>query len=139
MSSRGKTRKVRPERISISISDFLQQSNYEDIEACLKWGEERRYEVYKKYTEEEPCQKMAERLKKEWEQYCIDRKRWDNISIPDIEKDSMSVKELHEYLTNIMTLHPGIADCKVYHEECCGNVETSYAEFDYGKNCVVLS
>jgi hypothetical protein len=138
MSSRGKTLKIRPTRISISISDVLHELNYPEVEACLKWAEEQGYQVYKKYTEEEPCQKMVERLKKEWEQYCIDRKKWDNISIPDLEKDALTVLELHEYLTNIMTLHPEIASCKVYHEECCGNIETSNIYFDYGKNCIVL-
>lgn len=67
------------------------------------------------------------------------RKKWNNVVILSLEKDSLTVLELHEYLSNIMTLHPDIANCKIYHEECCGNVETGNVEFDYGKNCVVLS
>jgi hypothetical protein len=121
----------------ISILDVLDKS-IPNFDACVAWATEEGYKIHKVYCESESKQ-MAERLQKEWEQFCLDKKKWDDVSIPSVKHEAITVQKLHEYLTEIMKLHPNIASCPVNHEECCGNTETYMVTFDYGKGCVVLS
>ncbi len=108
----------------------------EKAPVCVKWAEENHQLLIRPQTPER-SEKDAQHIIEKWQTRTAAKEAW-LAKIGEepgpLEKDDVvTIGELHTYLTSLLALHPDVADVPIRHEECCGDVETCYAEFDLEK------
>lgn len=90
----------------------------------------------------ERSEKDAQQIIEKWETRTAAKEKWlakIGTEPESLEKeDTLTIGELHAYLTSLLTLHPDVAHVPIRHEECCGDVETCYADFNLEKEYLRL-
>jgi hypothetical protein len=124
------------------VEECVQERFPDTIHSFTHWAKENNVLIARPQTPERSEQE-ADRLLKTWQTRTAAKAKWlEKLSVvPEaLEKDAcITVGDLHAYLSNLLTLHPDVAGVPVFHEECCGSVETVQADFDLEKERLCLT
>lgn len=113
----------------------------EKAPACVAWAVENHQLLIRPQTPER-SEKDAEHIIEKWQTRTAAKEKWlakIGNGPESLDKNvTVTIGELHAYLTSLLALHPDVAHVPIRHEECCGDVETGYVEFDLEKEYLRL-
>ncbi len=115
-----------------TVADYIRDLAGENTEKFVEWAKEHQKLISRPQTPER-SEKEANRLFEIWKVQSANKEKWLTKlgKIPDsFEEDTLTIGGLHAYLTTLLALHPDMGSVHVYHEECCGQRESGYVEFD---------
>lgn len=119
-----------------TVEECVQEQFPETAQSFVDWAKENSVIIARPQTPERSV-KEADRLLETWRTRSAAKAKWlEKLSMhPEaLEKDDgVTVGDLHAYLSHLLTLHPDVADVPIFHEECCGCMETVQVDFDLEK------
>lgn len=124
-----------------TVEEFVQERFPDTVHSFVHWAKENNVLIARPQTPERSEQE-ADRLLTTWQTRSAAKAKWlEKLSeVPEsLEKETcVTVGDLHAYLSHLLTLHPDVSEIPIFHEECCGNVETCQVDFDLEKERLCL-
>lgn len=119
----------------------MQERFPETVQSFVDWAKENSVLIARPQTPER-SEKEADRLLETWRVRSAAKAKWlEKLSVlPEaLEKETcITVGDLHAYLSHLLALHPDVAEVPIFHEQCCGFMETVQVDFDLEKERLCL-
>jgi hypothetical protein len=103
----------------------------------IAWGKEK-YSFFEDKAPIDICKRRVDLIVHECNRISMAKERLGHAEIPPLQQDTITVGQLHTYLTTILNKYPDFANVPVFHEECCGSVETTKIKFSLKKGILVF-